>query len=204
MFIGRQGHGPFVVPCLVDLYRQANERWPGRPRSHDGSIGDRAHSARKSDHNPNWRGAICAIDVGVNRQQGDELVTLLVTQRDPRIKYVIWHGQMWRSYAKPGIPAWSAAPYRGSNPHNYHVHISVRDQNSARPLIGGVSAQSTDGTHQEDELTTEQALMLQYTHDYAKTARIKAADNTERLAALRDEVADLKALLNAVLTRLES
>ena len=97
-----------------------------RKSTYVGTVGDAAHAARKSDHNPNGRGYVCAIDVGFEDETQDDLfVQALVRAKDPRLSYIISDGKMWRSYAKPGIPAWTAAKYSGPNPHKRHVHVSV-------------------------------------------------------------------------------
>jgi hypothetical protein len=115
-----------LAGSLVTLRAQINSRWPRRDRSSDGSIGDEAHAARQSDHNPNRRGVVCAIDIThdpVNGPSGGWLAEALRGARDPRIAYVIWNRQIFSSSIKP----WQWRPYTGSNPHTKHVHISVRD-----------------------------------------------------------------------------
>jgi len=47
----------------VKLRDQVNRRWPRRDKASDGWIGDRAHSERISDHNPNKAGVVHAIDI---------------------------------------------------------------------------------------------------------------------------------------------
>jgi len=48
------------------LRDQINKRFPGRDKASDGWIGDRAHSQRKSFHNPDSRGWVHAIDIDEN------------------------------------------------------------------------------------------------------------------------------------------
>lgn len=93
----------------------------------DGSIGDRAHAARVSDHNPNAAGHVRAIDVDEHSDQtvGRALARFLIECRDPRIKYVIYEGRMFASYAVSWRPAWTWGPYYGSNKHLRHLHLSV-------------------------------------------------------------------------------
>jgi len=83
------------------------------------TIGDAAHRATWSDHNPNAAGVVCAIDVladgGLDLGWFAEQVR---TSDHPALKYVIFNrriasrGGGWRTYA-------------GSNPHTTHVHVSV-------------------------------------------------------------------------------
>ncbi len=48
---------------LAGLRREINAHWPHRDKKSDGWIGDSAHQGRKSDHNPDDRGVVHAIDV---------------------------------------------------------------------------------------------------------------------------------------------
>ena len=112
-----------LAESLKQLRSQVNAAWPGRDKTSDGSIGDLSHSARKSDHNPNAAGVVCAIDIDADLS-GAENVGVLVRQlqasKDPRIKYIIWNAQI----TVPGdVTQWKA--YTGPNDHRHHAHISV-------------------------------------------------------------------------------
>jgi hypothetical protein len=111
-------------PDLIHLRNQLDARWPTRAKP-DGTIGDLAHKARKSDHNPNHRGVVCAIDITHDPENGcdaGKLAESLRLSRDPRIKYVIWNSRIFSSLVKP----WEWREYAGA-PHKEHVHISVND-----------------------------------------------------------------------------
>jgi hypothetical protein len=119
-----------LARSLTQLRTEVNTLFPARSKSSDGSIGDQAHSTRPSDHNPNAAGVVCAIDITEDNERGvSEIVDLIFAQiiakRDARVKYLIHEGKICRSYAKPGIPAWTWAPYTGTNAHMVHGHISV-------------------------------------------------------------------------------
>lgn len=110
---------------IETLGRQLEAIFPDRHTT-DGTVGDLSHQARKSDHNPNEYGVVTAIDVGISTiPEGNRIVSALVASRDPRIKYLIFNRRIWRSYRKPNLPAWTPAPYTGSNPHKSHLHLSV-------------------------------------------------------------------------------
>jgi LPXTG-motif cell wall-anchored protein len=122
---------------LDKLRAQINALWPVRDKSSDGTIGDTAHQATKSEHNPEDHdnnpatpGVVRAMDITHDPDHGvdaQKIVDSLVASKDPRILYLIFNGRMWRSYAKPNIRPWVPAPYTGSNSHAHHFHISVVD-----------------------------------------------------------------------------
>lgn len=109
----------FLAPSLVALRGEVNSRYPHRDRSSDGWLGDAAHAARESDHNPDERGMVHAIDLD---KDGLDLAALLrAVIGDPRCWYVIHDRTIWsRTYG------WKARPYTGTNPHTGHVHVSIR------------------------------------------------------------------------------
>lgn len=127
-----------VAASLQALLGEINQRWPNRDKRSDGALGDAAHSARVSDHNPDYnapgarRGVVRARDVDRDGIDVDQLLAELRREcRDatPRVAYVIYNRRIMRSYPKtiggrtyqPG--EW--APYDGPNPHTGHVHVSI-------------------------------------------------------------------------------
>jgi hypothetical protein len=50
----------------IQLREQVDDAFPDRDRTSDGWIGDKRHSARKSDHNPTAEGIVRALDIDVN------------------------------------------------------------------------------------------------------------------------------------------
>lgn len=117
-----------LAPALVTLRNQLDRDHPARSKASDGTIGDERHKAEKSDHNPNDRGIVCAIDV--TNDPVHEVHCALIAEeirnsKDARLKYLIFNGFILRSYDKPGIPAWTWAPYVGANTHSHHLHVSV-------------------------------------------------------------------------------
>lgn len=97
---------------------------PNRDKSSDGTIGDAAHAASKSEHNPDANGIVRAMDISNDPAHGvdsQKLADALVASRDPRILYVISNRRICSSVVSP----WIWRSYNGSNPHNHHVHLSV-------------------------------------------------------------------------------
>ncbi len=119
-----------IAKALAILREQINSKWPNRSKANDGWLGDSAHQARKSDHNPNARGVVQALDITHDPAHGPDagnLAQALINSRDPRIKYVISNRRICASYATGGVAAWTWRPYHGANAHEKHVHISVAD-----------------------------------------------------------------------------
>lgn len=112
-----------IAESLKKLREQINAAYPNRDKSSDGSIGDARHSARRSDHNPNALGVVCAIDIDEDLSPSKTVAGIIAQiqiSRDPRVKYIIYEGRI----TVPGdITRWK--PYHGVNPHRHHAHISV-------------------------------------------------------------------------------
>lgn len=130
----------YLAPPLVDLRNEINSAYPNRAKISDGSVGDTSHAARVSDHNPDRVGAnlgeVRAIDVtqwdpgsplDPNDDVAEAVAEYLRKKKDPRIKYVIWRGRMFSSYATSSTPAWTWRPYTGPNGHFHHVHVSTNE-----------------------------------------------------------------------------
>ena len=121
-----------VAEALKRLRAQVNELAPRRSKTSDGSVGDAAHQSRSSDHNPHIRdagvGVVSAIDITHDPAGGCDahrIAASLVSNRDARIKYIIWNKRIVASYPAGGSAAWVWRPYSGRNGHTHHVHISV-------------------------------------------------------------------------------
>lgn len=110
-----------LAKSLEKLRNQINAAYPLRNKASDGTISDAAHRARVSDHNPDSRGIVCAIDITHDPQHGVDAKALAVSFADDlRSKYVIFNGMIWK--ARTGH--WEA--YHGPNKHTHHVHLSVK------------------------------------------------------------------------------
>jgi len=117
-----------LAKSLLTLREQVDAAHPDRDRASDGTIGDLAHAARRSDHNP-VAGVVHAWDVTHDPAHFDAhrwAREVLVGTRDSRLKYVISNGEVWDP-----VRGWHA--YHGPNPHNHHVHISVNETGGDDP-----------------------------------------------------------------------
>lgn len=128
----------WVVDRGLDvLLAQINAAAPDRSKASDGSIGDPAHQARESDHNPespppagNPDEQVDARDFTHDPAHGADMgvVTEAIRKsRDRRVKYVIFNRRIFSSYATATRKAWEWGPYDGEDPHENHAHVSVND-----------------------------------------------------------------------------
>lgn len=119
----------FLAPALAQLRDQVNAAYPSRDKASDGWIGDASHAAGVSDHNPDYsaRGIVRALDIDADlRGTPDSWALAQRLIADRRVRYVIHRGRIWSNPAVYGPSAGSWHTYNGSNPHNTHLHVSVR------------------------------------------------------------------------------
>lgn len=133
-----------LAPSLIELRDEINENWPLRDKTSDGSLGNAAHSARLSDHNPNGKRVVCAIDVdedllgskasayprfnsGAPAKQIllDVLIKLAREGKINQAHYFIYERKIYQKKNN-----WNPAPYSGPNAHEHHLHISVEQVES--------------------------------------------------------------------------
>lgn len=113
---------------LTVLRNQIDARYPTRSKVSDGILGDQQHAARHSEHNPNQAGVVCAMDITNDPAHGlpsEGLAEALRAAKDDRVLYIISNKKIC-SGAGQSHAAWVWRPYTGTNPHNHHVHISVK------------------------------------------------------------------------------
>lgn len=124
-----------VAPAAQSVLKQANIFRPKRSKASDGTIGDKAHRRRSSDHNPDSRGVVLAVDLTHDPKNGMDAHSWIrwrVGKKDRRIKYAISMGQIW----EPGT-GWRR--YNGENPHVTHAHVSIEKsyENDESPWFDG-------------------------------------------------------------------
>lgn len=111
------------IPALTSLRQEIDREWPKRDRTSDGIIGDAAHSARVSDHNPDENGDVHAIDIDKDGINVSKVLKRVIG--DKRVWYVIHNRTIWSR-----THGWQARRYNGSNPHLSHIHVSFRYDNA--------------------------------------------------------------------------
>jgi hypothetical protein len=130
------------------LRLQVDDSYPDRDRRSDGWIGDTSHKARPSDHNPDAKGIVRAIDIDrdlsgkakpdIMPYLADEIRRFAKRDKSKRISYIIFAGKIASSRM-----GWRWRKYRGINPHNLHLHCSFTKKGDTDgsffniPMIGG-------------------------------------------------------------------
>jgi hypothetical protein len=139
---------PILCRAGQQLRLQFDDSFSDRDRRSDGWIGDLRHSARPSDHNPDREtGIVRAIDVDrdVHKSGKPDLmpdiadqIRLAAKAGEKRIAYIIFAGRIASSRL-----GWRWRPYKGSNPHNHHLHVSFTKTGDTDslffniPMLGG-------------------------------------------------------------------
>lgn len=139
---------PKLCKAGQQLRLQIDDSYPSRDRTSDGWIGDTRHSARASDHNPDAKGIVRAIDIDRDlsgKKKPDLMPDLadqirLFAKSDPskRIAYIIFAGKI----ASPRM-GWRFRKYSGINAHDHHCHISFTSKGDTDgsffniPMLGG-------------------------------------------------------------------
>lgn len=107
-----------ATPAAIAVLRQATALRPKRKKASDGLLPSAAHITQSpnSDHNTGY-----AVDLTHDSVAGINCVELFIKlQEDKRVKYLIFQGRIWSQ--EKGV-----LKYTGSNPHNKHIHISIKD-----------------------------------------------------------------------------
>lgn len=126
-----------LAPTLEVFRAEVDALYPGRDRTSDGTIGDAAHFGTDSDHVPDERDVVCAVDVdedlkgktgayphfhdGVNaRALFDRLLALCRAGKLWQVTLLIYEG---KSYSR--ARGYAEKDYTGKNNHGHHIHVSV-------------------------------------------------------------------------------
>lgn len=107
-----------ATPAAIAVLRQATALRPNRKKASDGLLPSAAHQKQnpESDHNTGY-GVDLSHDPVLGMDGHDVYENL---KSDKRVKYVIFNGKIWSITQGENR-------YTGSNPHNHHVHISIKE-----------------------------------------------------------------------------
>jgi hypothetical protein len=128
-----------LIPCLKVLFAEFDRIAPSRDHASDGSVGNAAHQAEVSDHNPDETGSVPihdadhlnevhAIDVDDTLREPDltmEKVVQFLLGRcrsgaEKRLRYLIYNRRIWSASS-----GWVQKTYTGASPHTEHAHFSA-------------------------------------------------------------------------------
>jgi hypothetical protein len=139
---------PRLSKAGQQLRLQIDDSYPDRDRTSDGWIGNLAHSLRPSDHNPDAKGIVRAIDIDrdlsgkakpdIMPDLADQIRLFAKRDKSKRISYLIFAGRI----ASPRM-GWRWRKYSGINAHNSHLHCSFTKKGDSDdsffniPMIGG-------------------------------------------------------------------
>ena len=107
-----------ATPAAIAVLRQATAICPLRKKASDGLLPSAAHIHQNpnSDHNTGY-----AVDLTHDKLGGIDCILLFQKlQADPRVSYLIFQGKIWSR--EKGL-----RDYTGSNKHNKHLHISIKE-----------------------------------------------------------------------------
>ena len=111
-----------ATPAALAVLRQATALKPLRKKASDGLLPSAAHikASPNSDHNTGL-----AVDLTHDPKQGIDCAEIFEKlKEDARVEYLIFQGKIWsKPRAKEGN-----RKYTGSNPHNKHLHISIKPE----------------------------------------------------------------------------
>ncbi len=118
---------PKLSKAAEQLRSEINAKYPKRDKRSDGWVGDTAHNARKSDHNPDSNGWVRAIDIDSDLVKGLNKASWLLAEQikqigqkgDKRLSYIIHQHRISSPRQN-----WAWRVYKGANPHVSHIHIS--------------------------------------------------------------------------------
>lgn len=107
-----------ATPAALAVLRQATALSPLRNKASDGLLPSAAHlkASPNSDHNTGL-----AVDLTHDPAKGIDCQEIFnKLKEDERVSYLIFRGKIWSKEK-------GERKYVGSNPHNKHLHISIKD-----------------------------------------------------------------------------
>jgi len=110
-----------ATPAAIAVLRQATAIKPLRKKASDGLLPSAAHIHQNpnSDHNTGY-----AVDLTHDKLGGIDCFNIFEELKaDKRVKYLIFQGKIWSAERA----AEGDRDYDGSNKHNKHLHISIKE-----------------------------------------------------------------------------
>jgi hypothetical protein len=110
-----------ATPAAIAVLRQATALCPSRKKASDGLLPSAAHIHQNpnSDHNTGY-----GVDLTHDKLGGIDCHFIFQELKaDKRVKYLIFQGKIWSAERA----AEGDRDYDGSNKHNKHLHISIKE-----------------------------------------------------------------------------
>lgn len=133
-----------IPPLINAIFAEADLIAPNRDDASDGALGDAAHAARKSDHNPDSRGIVHAVDLDHDpgggfdaHGEGEQIRLRCKHGLENRVKYLVSNDGRSDILASPNT-GWEWKRQSG-DAHRSHLHISIYSgvavENSTAPMF---------------------------------------------------------------------
>jgi hypothetical protein len=185
-----------VSPILAPLIAEVKAKYPFMTV---GTIGDTAHQAEKSDHDPDKWDWVCAADFMIGDQftagAAQALFDRLHALLPARMAYVIYDRQIVSTQVSAG----KVRPYTGTDPHTNHVHVSVKHAQLPRPTTSWNIYPKVAPAMDEQSIASK--LGADLNTDASGVAK-GVARQVDR--ALGDNLAALNARIDAMETKLDT
>lgn len=129
----------------AQLRKEIDRLWPKRDKASDGWAADARHiAAGVSDHIPDKRGIVHAIDVDKDLDPADKRASWDLAEQirkiavtDGRIKYIIHMGQIASPKRNLKGRPWQWRKHDG-DPHMHHIHISFTEASDTNARTYGI------------------------------------------------------------------
>lgn len=138
--------GWYLNAFLTSWRAHVKSKYPKRTTLSDGTIGDAAHQANNSEHNPDSDGSVDAWDCDVNllatsNPTGSNAEVLamrgLIAEFQKQTQAQLWIFK--RQIANRDVSNWKVRPYTGASAHDHHCHFQSRQSQETRPFTGEVT-----------------------------------------------------------------
>jgi hypothetical protein len=133
------------------LRGQVNKRWPDRDKRSDGAKGDAAHADRVSDHNPDSKGLVHALDIDEDLKGSkndnvwfsDQLIAYARGRKpgSERLKNIVYENRVASGTYASNFWTWR----NGNYGHDIHMHVSFSTQGENDSMLFQVPMLMTSG-----------------------------------------------------------
>lgn len=210
------------APALTAILADANRVAPNRSHASDGTIGDTAHAASKSDHNPDFDGVVHACDITHDPAHGMDTWywAQIVADRiragaEKRVKYLVSNDGTVDVIFNPSVSLLWRQNGTAKQDHRNHLHVSILYTDQAENDTSPFFVAGTVPTPEAPDLTPEESAMLKDVHaalplirdtftlltafrnGWTNSGEATDAKMTDRVRALRQHVAEIKAKTGA-------